>query len=276
MKRCFILLLLCFLKTAQICSSTHTINIVSSADADFFTALCTMIGSVIQTHPTEKKEFLIIDLGLTQEQRHWLQQLEGITCRSVEITNPQMLQKVLVRPPAKFARGWYSWKPVALKMGLDHFDYFLYLDAGIIVLKNLRELFDRLIADGYFFIGCRWPINRMATKYVKKYFMHKLQSTKFLLQEGVLGGVQGITKRDCQDYVNTIYELSKDIRFFIDDGSTPNGFGESRHDQTLCSIIAAHNNWKKIDFNDNHFVQFIPTPIPDDRYTKWLKTLQKM
>jgi hypothetical protein len=49
-----------------------------------------------------------------------------------------------------------------------------------------------------------------------------------------------------------MYEFSKDIKNFIDDGTTPGGWGEGRHDQTLYSILARKLNYNILTHdNDN-------------------------
>ena len=55
---------------------------------------------------------------------------------------------------------------------------------------------------------------------------------------GLAGGIQGLTKTVYNNYILLMYELSKDLRNFYDDGTTTDGVGTGRHDQTLFSIIA--------------------------------------
>lgn len=233
---------------------SYALHIVSSSDADFYPQLLNMMGSIYSTNPRREKKFLIIDLGLTPEQRIFLSGLPNVICKEVEKTNSEILVKQLVRPPNKFARGWYSWKPVAFKMGFDHFDYFLYIDAGITIAQSLDPIFEQILNNGYFFIEGIWnsDINKMSTLFVKRFFIHKFKDTRFIFQRGILGGIQGLHKRVCSQYVQECYEHSKNIRLFMDDGTAPEGFGHGRHDQTIFSMYVIKNNWKKLKFNDNH------------------------
>lgn len=46
-----------------------------------------------------------------------------------------------------------------------------------------------------------------------------------------------VLRQGGDSFVSNWYELTKDIRYFADDGSTPDGYGTARHDQTILSIL---------------------------------------
>jgi hypothetical protein len=67
-----------------------------------------------------------------------------------------------------------------------------------------------------------------------------------------------------------MYELSKDIKYFIDEGTTPYGY-TGRHDQTLFSIYARLNNffifpsWNGVYELDGKQIPFSIAPGSDPR-----------
>ena len=56
--------------------------------------------------------------------------------------------------------------------------------------------------------------------------------------EGIAGGFMGLTREVAQNFLMPVYECAHDLKHFVDDGTTPHGFGTARHDQVLFSIQA--------------------------------------
>lgn len=224
--------------------STVTITIqplpmyfATSADTQFFPCVLNLIGTLHKHHFKETSCIAVFDLGFTQEERTLLESIEKVKLCALEQTCPAMFS--IFRTPAggPYIRGWYTWKPVAIKQALDMFPYVLYIDAGISVVGSLTKLFEHIYYQGYFLIDCGHSIRWMTTKNVRNYF--SLTSDNVLLDQfGISAGFQGLSRKLYDSYVMPMYEHTFDITLFEDDGSAPNGYGYARHDQALFSIYA--------------------------------------
>jgi hypothetical protein len=105
----------------------------------------------------------------------------------------------------------------------------------------------------------------MTTNYVIEKFNLKSNDRKWILDDTTLGmsaGLQGLTRKVYNSYVIPIYNLSKDIRNFMDDGSTPEGLVLARHDQTLFSIQAALLGFNVFELNSPAFLDIGNNKIP--------------
>ena len=238
----------------------------TASDEGFFSCLMQLIGSIHKTNYDKTEEIAVFDLGITNQQRNFLNTIEKVKVYDIEITNPDLLTKFKTNSFGKTSRGFYAWKPVILKQMSEKFDYFLYLDAGTTILKPLDDLFKHIQIKGHFFIEDQvWDIKIMdkdknftrrenvtfkirdiSTQHViNKFELNKKQNLWIAESVGLLSGVQGITKALYKDYLLPTYELSKDLKNFADDGSAPRGFGWARHDQTISGIFAKK---LKLDF----------------------------
>jgi hypothetical protein len=215
------------------------LNFATATDSEHYTWTLNLIGSIHHFHDEQLGEIAIFDLGLTPEQRQKLNTLSAATVYDVEKTNPVIFEKFKVDGKGKIARGWYSWKPVAIKQALEKFDDFFYIDSGIELHKPMDLLFAHLRENGHFFVDCGHSVGRMTIQpLVQKFGLNEADKRWVLDQEGLSAGFQGLTRPLYTTYALPLYKLSSEIANFQDDGSCPKGFGWARHDQTLFSIQA--------------------------------------
>lgn len=133
----------------------------------------------------------------------------------------------------------YSFKPLCFKLLHEAgFDQILWLDASMMVIKNLDPIFDIIDRQGYFFQDSGWMNSRWTNRNAKEYFG---------TDEGemISSGVLGIN-------FNTVIG-----RTFFDmwlkaaeDGIFNGSHDDHRHDQTCASIIA-HKLGMKITPNNS-------------------------
>jgi hypothetical protein len=224
-----------------------SMNFVTVADNEYFEQAAHMIGTLYQHNGDHVNAIAVFDIGLTQEQKNFFNSLAKVTVFDVEKKNPFMFEHFVVRnkgfEAGRTARGWYTWKPVVFKQAADMFDDFIYIDAGMSIVRCMLPLYAYLKMKGYFFIDCGHDINRMVTKKVRQEFQLDLQNNSLVHKTGLAAGYQGITKIVYDNYIMPMYQLAEDITLFEDDGSAPRGFGEGRHDQALFSIFAWLNNY---------------------------------
>ena len=225
----------------------------TAADAKHYPLLINMIGSIHKHNFNDTVEISVYDLGLTTEQKTELTNIKRIKVCEIEQTNPDILTDIETGIN-RSVKGLFSWKPVIIKDCLDKYPYVLYLDSGTTILKPLGKLFKHIVQNGYLLFDCGHSIKRMATEHLIDKF--DLQDTPILDDDifGIDAGFQGVSRQLYDSYVLPMYELSKDIKNFTDDGTCPQGWGYGRHDQTLYSILARQLNLS-IEYHDNKDIQ---------------------
>lgn len=121
----------------------------------------------------------------------------------------------------------YSFKPMAMIKAYEKgYRQLLWLDASMLVIKDLEPIFALIEKDGYFFQDSGWPNSRWTTPEAKEYFG---TDEGPMLSSGVLG-----------------LDLDSEIGYkFFDlwtqamrDGMFNGAWDEYRHDQSAASLIA--------------------------------------
>lgn len=220
----------------------------TAANSSYFKPLLTLIGGIHRYHYDQLGQIAVFDLGLTSSQIRQLEKIEKLIVLQVEKKNPDVLTVFSSNLEGKTVPGWYSWKPVCIKMALDRYPDILWIDAGTTVFNPLDNLFTYIRKQGYFFHnGSVHSFSSQCTNYVKEKYNLYSEHNQWILDDMIFGmecGIMGITKKIYEDFVFPIYEIAADIRSFEDDGSAEGGFGHSRHDQTIFSMIALLNGYK--------------------------------
>ncbi len=241
-RRHCIVYLLYFLCTLSSLQSSTPLYISTAANAPFFDCLINLIGSIHKTNFEQLGEIAIFDIGLTQAQRTQLSGIQKVVVCDLEKVHPDILKLFRTRTWGKPAPGWYAWKAVVLKQSLDRYPYVLFLDAGTTVLGSLSTLFDYIQEHGYFLHnGAHMPINKHVTHHLINKFDLTNERNKWILQDntyGVEAGCIGCARIMREKLVMPFYELAKDLRNFSDDGTAPGGFGNTRHDTSVLSVLA--------------------------------------
>ncbi len=236
-------LLLIFSLIIASSSFSQLMYFVTTSDKEHFPWLEGLIDSIKKYNHGKIAKIAVFNIGLTKKQIDLLNNQELVQVYEIEPVNAGMNNKFVVRVNGRLARGWYSWKPAVLYQALKIFPYILYLDSGFEVVAPLDEIFNEIIQKGYFLYDCGHLIMPMVTKKVSSLFELDLPKNKWILEEnGISGGLQGLSRKMFDSYVEPIYKLTNDISNFEDDGSAPWGFGGARHDQALFSIFARKLN----------------------------------
>jgi hypothetical protein len=219
----------------------------TGANFSYYDSLLNLIGSIHATNFDELEEIAVIDLGLEPEQVEFLRKIQKVVVLPLEKTHPDVT--TYFRDHGLVVFGWYAWKPGAIQQALQRFPYVLWLDAGTEVRNPLNHLFSYIRSEHYFIctIGDevdrsgRWlhPVGWGATTFVKNHFgLNELEKRWILEQESVMGGVIGVSREGASYFLDDLYELSKDLRYYADDGTASQGWGSARHDQVLLSYFA--------------------------------------
>jgi hypothetical protein len=216
-----------------------------ASDSKHFPLLLNLIGSIHKLNFDDLEVIFVYDLGLDINQINQLENIQKLEIKNVEKTNSDILTNIQT-DHHRWVKGLFSWKPVIIRDMLNYYDSFLYVDAGTTFLKPINNLFNHINENGYLFFDCGHSIKWMTTQYVIEKLNLQTENNLWLLDDvthGIDAGFMGISKKIEKDFVDTMYEFSKDMKLFFDDGTCPNGWGTGRHDQTLFSIIAKKNNY---------------------------------
>lgn len=242
MKKNYLVLLLCLISASL---WAQELNFCTATDARYFNCLLNLIGCLHKHNFNQIGTIAVFDLGMNQEQKNILSQIDKVSTHTVEKVHPDIITPMQTTPWGKMVPGWYAWKAVIIKQMLDMVDCFLYIDAGTTVYKPLDDLFKHIRHAGYFFHnGSPWCIQQETTQYVIRTFKLESPEKKWLLDEhtkGLEAGFMGITRRVRDTFVMPVYELAHDLRNFADDGSCRGGFGNCRHDIPMFSMVALLN-----------------------------------
>jgi len=224
----------------------------TAANQADFPQLLNLIGSIHATNFDQLEQIAVFDLGLTQEQKDKLNMIQKVKLCTFKEQNPDLFTYYTLVAGYQ-VQGWHIWKPIAIKEALDFCPYLLFIgvDSGAIVLKPLDPLFTYIQQKGYFLttIGDELingkfphPLRGEVTDFVKdKFNLEDPSKVAILSKEPVMSNLVGTTRRAYSSFAKEWYSLSKDIRYFADDGSAPDGIGAGRHAQTILSILAYSN-----------------------------------
>ncbi|MEX2437980.1 MAG: hypothetical protein WD449_01870 [Candidatus Babeliales bacterium] len=209
------------------------------SDTQHYEWLINLIGSIHKTNIPNLAEIAVYDIGLTVQERSKLARMKKVVVYPIEKVNPDLCTQFQSRTYGKWVRGWYAWKPVAIKQALEKFPYILYLDAGSSVVKSLDHLFEYIKERGYFLISNNHTLRDWTTRFVIDQFQLNSSDRAWILDALCMtAGVQGLSQIMMDSYIKPLYELAKDMRYFQDDGTARNGFGQARHDQCIFTIQA--------------------------------------
>jgi hypothetical protein len=234
-------------------SNTGNIVICTVSDELYFDPLINLIGSIHKINFDDLKEICVYDLGMTNQQIEKLNSIQKVKVYQIEKVHPKLLKPVVIDVHGKSVRGWYAWKPVVIKQTMDMHGSIIYLDAGNTVLKPLNDLFAHIEENGYFFIAGAHNIKDWTTKRVIKYFNLEDEDKKFVLNDAtksISANIMGFSPKIYDSIVLPMYKhVKNDFYLFEDDGSSNQGFGKHRHDQTLFSIYIRLLNLKVFEQN---------------------------
>lgn len=263
-------LLVALYSKQSMCDESLPLYFCTAVSPIYYSLLINLIGSIHATSYDDLGALVVIDLGLSAEQRAELATIEKTIVMPLDRNYSHLLTPTQTTPWGKIVPGWYAWKPVAVKQALELFPYVLWVDCGVTLLKPVNHLFKYIVQNGYFLctIGDSldpqdpaYPVGWGTTRYVKEKFMlERIDRKHILAKPFITANIYGVTREGAGIFLEDLCELSKNLKNYEDDGSTPNGFGTGRHDQTLISIVSYLKN-ATVFFQDYTQEQPINLPI---------------
>lgn len=199
-------------------------NILATAcDSGFFDACLTLIASAQETSDNTIDRILVYDLGLDEREADYLNR-----CHKVEVVRfPDWTGRIF---PGYLFPKQYAWKPFVIKDAGSRGDRVLYMDAGVMALKDLKVIYDRIAENDIFLVGDS-HLNRDWTHDMCFRIMDATEAERNANQ--IWAGLQG-------------YRVNGRFQRYVDEGFTFSCiksvvFGDRanhRHDQSIYSILA--------------------------------------
>lgn len=243
---------------------------VTAATSEYFGHLLNLIGSIHHVDFARLNEIAVFNLGLSPEEIELLNTIEKVKIYELEDHPNRQTMLTRFQVPRKRYFGWYAWKPVIIKQALEMFPYVLWLDAGTTVLRPINHLFEYIKDNGHFVctIGNEKykngnftrPMGWQTTRYIAEKFDLYSSTYEWILEaEAIMAGVLGFSRQALDYLVLPWYELTFDMRNFVDDGSAPDGYGTVRPEQTLLGILIYKNN---LTYFKQDYMQRAPMKLP--------------
>jgi hypothetical protein len=196
--------------------------IITASNAKYFNSLKTLIASIHRESFDLIDQIFVFDLGLSEEERR------GISAVS-KVTVVDFPDGVNMDPSD------YAFKCYAVHWGSEKGNNVLWLDAGVMALGPIDEMYEIIENDNVFLVEDRNHRNISWTHEKCREIMQATDSelNDFQLSAGILGYKKN---GKYQSFINDSYEFSK-IKECIS-GSSAN----HRHDQSIYSILASRYN----------------------------------
>lgn len=236
----------------------------TAANSPYYDRLLNLIASIHRYNFDQLGHIAVFNLGLNASQLHHLSNIQKVGVYEIERANPYILTVFKVNPEGKLVPGWYSWKPVAIKQAFDLFPAgaaFLWIDAGTTILQDISALFEYIKYHGFFFHnGWQVPIRRYITQFVVHELHLNSSELNWILKDDtyqVESGLMGFSSEIYDSIIFPLYNLAKDIRYFANDGTTKEGFGNARPEQTLFSLLIRRNELLVFDHFKDPYAPFI-------------------
>lgn len=210
----------------------HKNIIVTASNSPYFESLRTLIGSLHKHSFDLIDEIVVYNLGLSEEELNCLNRIEKVKVKSFDITLPF---------PDYLKPKQHAYKLYCVYNEQFNAKNIFWLDAGVMILQDIKEIFDIIENEDIFLVGD----THLNINFTKRYCAEVMKATDkelhdVQLSSGILGYKSG---GKYQELINQAYEYSK-IEGVV------NGDEENhRHDQSVYSILASRWGCKKYDID---------------------------
>lgn len=203
----------------------HKRLILTAASPSFERSLLALIGSLNVNWP-DHPEIQVFDLGMGQE--------------TIDILASANIEVRKVPPFCGHWRKHFTWKIWCCHNA--ECDSYLWLDAGICVLRPMEEAFSMIEHLGYFCQVNGYTLDQSTPSYLMDTFGLSLNGLSEMLS--INGGLHGLLKNEVGENL-----LSEAMRLALDENNMMATQPLHRHDQSLLSILF-YKYFKEILFAD--------------------------
>jgi lipopolysaccharide biosynthesis glycosyltransferase len=193
--------------------------IVTASNTKYFNSLLTLIASIHRDSYDLVDQIFVFDLGLDVQEQNRIKALSKVSL--VNFSND-----------VNTSPSDYAFKCYAVHWGAEKAENILWLDAGVMALGPIDEMYDIIENNNIFLVEDKNHRNSRWTHEKCREIMKASDSelNDFQLSAGILGYKKN---GKYQSFINDAYEFSK-IKECIS-GSSEN----HRHDQSIYSILAS-------------------------------------
>jgi len=208
--------------------------IVTSANSIYYFSLLTLISSIHKHSLNLVDKIIVFNLGLSIEEIKTLKRIKKV--QVVEYpTNASELHSKFFQPKQ------FIFKPFCIKNAEKFGNLILWLDAGIMALRPIDEIFKFIEEDDIFLVGDIHLTKRYThSECIKIMNATEDELSKTVLSAGILGYK---ANGKYQSFINEAYNYS------LVEGCVDGDQEDHRHDQSVYSILAARYNIKKHDID---------------------------
>jgi hypothetical protein len=198
--------------------------IVTTANSLFYYSVLTLINSIHKHSFNLIDKIIVFNLGLCQEEINRLKKIKKVSVVNYP-DNARDLHSKFLEPKQ------YVYKVYCLKNASSFGSNILWLDAGIMALEPIDEIFNTIEKEHIFLVG---------DVHLNKSYTHKEcirimnASEEELAAKQLSAGIIGYkVNGNFQKFVDEAYKFS------LIEGCVDGGNEDHRHDQSVFSILAA-------------------------------------
>jgi len=218
--------------------------IVTAANNIYYDTLCTLISSVHKHSYNFIDSIVVYDIGLDSNQKDMLSKISKVTIKTFDLKLPFA---DYLNPKG------HAYKCFCLYNEKQYARNILWLDAGVMLLQNVEEIFNIIDKEDIFLVG-DVHLNK---NYTKKKCIEIMKATESEINDVQLSsGILGYkSKGKYQKLIDEAFNYSTIAECVLGDEEN------HRHDQSIYSILASRFKCKKYDI---------------DRYGYWTNSVRNL
>lgn len=206
--------------------------LVTACDSLYFSACLTLIASIHRLSFDDVDKILVYNLGLTEDEKKHLNRLEKVQTIDFKLDESFF--------PEYLTPKQHAWKAYVMKDSGNYGDLVLYLDSGVVTVKNIKCMYDIIERDDVFIVA-GGSENYIYTH--KKCFQIMNATEKERNALDICSGMMGY-KVNGKYQVNFIDEA---LKFSKIKDAVFGSHENHRHDQSIYSILCCRNKTPKQD-----------------------------
>jgi hypothetical protein len=209
--------------------------IITATNSLYYESMKTLVASLHRTSFDAFDEFVVYDLGLSDEEKKEINSWEKCSVIDLKEAISEIPYENYLFPK------WHAYKCFCVYHAGSDGDNILWLDSGVMVLRDLKEIFNIISVEDIFCVGD----SHLNINYTSPSCVRIMNATESELHDTQLSsGIIGYKKNgNHQNIITEAYEFSLYETCVCGDE------GNHRHDQSIYSILVSRNNIKKYDID---------------------------
>jgi hypothetical protein len=213
--------------------------IITGANSPYFESLLTLISSLHLNSFDSYDKILVYNFGLSEYELDFLGKLKKVEV--IEIIEKLKLEVPFFENMSSVKTKCHLQKMFTLYDSINLSDYFIWIDAGAMCLKDINVIFDSLVKDDIFLVGD----SHLNINYTHKVCQEIMSATSEELNDKqIWSGLVGVkSEGKFKELILKGWDYSC-VEGCID------GYEENhRHDQSVLSILSSRYSCKLQDID---------------------------